>query len=78
MNTLSTVTTLTEEFGYSWYMIAAQLVNLLVIIVPFILATIAILKKGSGLEKPTWIFLCFVVPIIFPIIALIHFRKSKA
>ena len=68
---------LTQEFGVTPMMLAFQIINLLILLLPFILAVRAILVRGKGLEIPVWIFFCFIIPVIFPIIALIHFRKSK-
>ncbi|MBX3740049.1 MAG: hypothetical protein KF712_03585 [Akkermansiaceae bacterium] len=55
----------------------AQPVNFLIMLVLFALAAHAILKRGKGWEVPVWLLLSFFIPFVFPVIALIHFRKSK-
>lgn len=68
---------ITSEFGINASFFVAQVVNALIIIGSFALAAKAILTRGKGWEVPVWLILSFLIPVIFPIIALIHFRKSK-
>ena len=70
-------TQIIEEFGISWPLFLAQIINFLIVILLFILATRSILARGKGTEVPIWIFLSLIIPIVLPIIALIHFRKNK-
>ncbi len=74
-----TITTaeITQHLGVHWPFFLAQAVNSLIIIGPFVLAARAILSKGRGWEVPVWLILSFCIPIVFPVLALIHFRKSK-
>lgn len=69
---------ITEEFGINWQFFVAQLVNLAIFLGLFMLAARVILKRGEGWEVPVWLVLAFFIPIIFPILALIHFRKPRA
>ena len=73
----STVTSIHESFQASWPFFVAQLVNFLIIAGLFVLAARSILMRGRGWEVPVWLILAFIIPVIFPIIALIHFRQSK-
>ncbi len=57
--------------------LVAQAVNFLIVFLLFALAANAILKRGKGWEIPVWLVLSLLMPVIFPVIALIHFRKSK-
>ena len=75
---LSTIAQLTEEFGLNWQIFVAQLVNITILLGLFILAARVILKRGSGWEIPVWLVLSFFIPLVFPILALIHFRKPRA
>ena len=75
---LSTIAQITEEFGLNWPMFVAQLVNITILLGLFILAARVILKQGSGWEVPVWLVLSFLIPLAFPVLALIHFRKPRA
>lgn len=66
-----------DSFQISWPFFAAQLVNVVVVLGLFALAARSILIRGKGWEVPVWLILAFFIPVIFPIIALIHFRQSK-
>lgn len=66
--------TLTQEFGISWPLFIAQLVNIVVFLWLFIWAARWILKEGRGWEVPVWLLLAFFIPVILPILAIIHFR----
>ena len=55
----------------------AQAVNVLIVLGLFTFAARAILKRGRGWEVPLWLLLAFFIPVIFPVLALIHFRKSR-
>lgn len=72
-----TLTEITQQFGISWPLLVAQVVNFLILAGLFALAARAILTRGRGWEVPVWLVLSFFIPIVFPIIALIHFRHSK-
>ena len=74
---LSTIAKITEEFGLNWHMFIAQLINVAILLGLFILAARVILKRGSGWEVPVWLVLSFFIPLVFPILALIHFRKPR-
>lgn len=75
MNALLASTT--QEFGISWPLLVFQLLNISALVALFVMAARAILKRGQGWEVPVWLLLSFCIPIVFPILALIHFRKSK-
>ena len=74
---IATITEVSESFPFHWPFFIAQLVNFLLIAGLFVLAARAILKRGKGWEVPVWLVLSFFMPVVFPIIALIHFRKPK-
>lgn len=68
---------LVEIFSLKSSIFAAQLVNLLVLILLFFLAARAIVRYGKGKEVPIWLVLSFFVPVVVPIIALLCFRSSR-
>jgi len=70
-------TEITKQFGINWPFFIAQLLNFLIVVGLFALAARSILSRGRGWEVPVWLLLAFCIPVVFPIIALIHFRKSK-
>ena len=74
---MTTAESLTKTFSIQWPFFAAQLVNLLVVLGLFFLAARIILKRGSGLEVPIWLFISFVIPVVMPIIALFYFRGGE-
>ena len=71
------ISNITQNFGIDWHMLVAQSINALIVIGLFALAARVILIRGKGWEVPVWLVLSFIIPVIFPIIALIHFRQSK-
>ncbi len=71
------IAAVTEEFSANWPFFVAQVLNFLVVVGLFALAARVILKRGRGWEVPVWLVLSFVIPVIVPIIALIHFRRPK-
>jgi hypothetical protein len=77
MNNVTTLNDTTSEiartFDLSWPLLIAQLIPVIL----FILAARSILSRGRGWEVPVWLLLAFFIPVIFPIIALVHFRRSK-
>ena len=73
----SALTEIQDSFQISWPFFVAQLVNVVVVLGLFALAARSILIRGKGWEVPVWLILAFFIPVIFPIIALIHFRQSK-
>ena len=74
---IAAVSEINETFHLNWTFFIAQLVNALIVVGLFALAARAILIRGKGWEVPVWIVLSLFIPVIMPIIALIHFRKSK-
>ena len=78
MNTNETLpNSIVTDFQVNGPLFAASLINLALILGLFVLAARSILLRGKGWEVPVWLLLSFFIPIIFPILALIHFRKSK-
>jgi hypothetical protein len=77
MNNVTTINDTTSEiartFDLSWPLIIAQLIPIIL----FVLAARSILSRGRGWEVPVWLLLAFFIPVIFPIIALVQFRRSK-
>ena len=73
----SVATEIQESFQIRWSTFLAQLAPVLVVLGLFALAARSILIRGKGWEVPVWLILAFFIPVIFPIIALIHFRQSK-
>jgi 4-amino-4-deoxy-L-arabinose transferase-like glycosyltransferase len=71
------ITEIKDSFGMNWTFFIAQLLNFLIVVGLFALAARSILSRARGWEVPVWLLLAFVIPVVFPIIALIHFRKSK-
>ncbi|NWK57657.1 hypothetical protein HW115_18715 [Verrucomicrobiaceae bacterium N1E253] len=71
------ISTITQEFGIQWPLLVAQIINALIVFGLFALAARVILLRGRGWEVPVWLVLSFIIPVIFPVLALIHFRKSK-
>jgi hypothetical protein len=70
----------TEQLGPNWAFFVAQLLNFAIIVaalVLFVRAAQAILSRGQGLEVPVWLFLSFLIPVVFPILALKYFRAAK-
>lgn len=67
-----------ENFGPNWTYLLAQLAPFLIAGLLFVLASNAILRRGRGWEVPVWLLLSLFVPVIFPILAMIHFRKRKS
>ena len=65
---------LNTYFDISWSLLLAQAFVLGL----FILAARAIVTRGRGLEVPVWLVLAFFIPVIFPSLALIHFRSSRS
>ncbi len=70
-------TEITSTFKVNWALFAAQLAPVLLAFGLFVLAARSILMRGKGWEVPVWLLLAFFIPVVFPILALIHFRKSK-
>ena len=68
---------ITESFGINWPFFLAQLLPIAVVFGLFVLAARAILMRGRGWEVPVWLLLSLFIPVIFPICALVYFRKSK-
>ena len=68
---------ITEQFGINWPHFFAQLLPFLLVAGLFSLAARSILIRGRGWEVPVWLLLAFFIPVVFPIIAMIHFRKSR-
>ena len=66
-----------STFNVDWTVFAVQLVPMLLAFGLFVLAARSILIRGKGWEVPVWLLLAFILPVVFPILALIHFRKSK-
>ena len=64
------------DFQVNWLSFAAQLVPFLLMIALFAVAARSILMRGKGWEVPVWLLLAFFIPIVFPVLAIIHFRKS--
>ena len=75
--TASTIEEIQGTFQLNWPYLIAQLVPLVMVAGLFILAARSILARGRGWEVPVWLLLAFFIPVVFPILALIHFRKSK-
>lgn len=77
----SMITSVTNEIQESsrigWPFLVAQIGNFLIVVGLFALAARSILIRGKGWEVPVWLILALTIPVIFPIIALIHFRRSK-
>lgn len=73
----SVIAEVQESFQIYWPFFVAQIVNFLIVAGLFALAARSILIRGKGWEVPVWLILAFIIPVIFPIIALIHFRHSK-
>ena len=69
---------ITQQFGINWTFFVAQVVSVMIVVGLFVLAARAILSRARGWEVPVWLLLSFFIPIVLPIIALIHFRESKA
>ena len=72
------VNELTTQFGITWPLFLAQVLNAVLVFGLFVLAARVILTRGRGWDVPIWLVLAFFIPVVFPIIAMIHFRKSKA
>lgn len=66
-----------STFKVDWAFFAMQLAPVLMVFGLFVLAGRSILIRGKGWEVPVWLLLAFFLPVVFPILALIHFRKSK-
>ena len=70
-------TEITKQFGINWPHFFAQLLPVLLVAVLFCLAARSILLRGRGWEVPVWLLLAFFIPVVFPIIAMTHFRRSR-
>jgi hypothetical protein len=70
-------TEITKQFGINWPHFIAQLLPVLFVAGLFCLAARSILIRGRGWEVPVWLLLAFFIPVVFPIIAMIHFRRSR-
>lgn len=71
------IASITQESSIHWPILIVQIVNLLVVIGLYLLSAKSILAKGKGWEVPAWLVLCFCVPVVLPVIALIHFRTTR-
>ena len=69
--------TITQEINIDWSFFVVQALNIVVVFGLFALAARAILLRGKGWEVPLWLILSFFIPVVFPILAMITFRKSK-
>ena len=61
----------------NWPFFLAQLANVLIVLGLSVFAARSILLRGRGREVPLWLLLAFFIPVVFPILAMIHFRKSR-
>ena len=69
---------ISSQFGVSWPLVVAQLVFLLLTIAAVILAiraTIVSARTFRGALAPIWILLCWFLPVIGPIAALVAARR---
>jgi hypothetical protein len=66
-----------STFHVHWPVFFAQLAPWVIMAGLFALAARSILLRGRGWEVPVWLLLTFFIPVIFPILAMIHFRNSK-
>ena len=69
---------ITKTFGINWPYFLVQLFPFVIAFSLFVLAARAILLRGRGWEVPVWLLLSLFIPVIFPICAMVYFRKSKA
>ncbi len=67
--------TLSYEVGTSWPLFVSQLINIGIVVALFVWAARWILRKGRGWEVPVWLLLALVIPVVFPIAAIIFFRR---
>ncbi|MBM3847000.1 MAG: hypothetical protein FJ405_12035 [Verrucomicrobia bacterium] len=69
---------ISSQFGVSWPLVIAQLFLLLLVVAGVILAiraTIVSARTFRGALAPLWILLCWLLPVIGPIAALIAARR---
>jgi hypothetical protein len=69
---------ISTQFGISWPLVVVQLLCLLAILAAVILAiraTIFSARTFRGALAPLWILLCWLLPVIGPIAALVAARR---
>jgi len=70
---------LSTQFGITWPMIVVQVLWLLVILAAILLAiraTLVSARTFRGMLAPLWILLCWLLPIIGPVAALIAAKRQ--
>ena len=77
MNLLADMLTeIQSTFRPNWAMVISQLLGFLFVAGLFSWAASLILSRESGLKMLVWLLLAVCIPVVFPIIAIIHFRRS--
>ena len=71
---------MTTGAGIHWLELAFQLATfLLIVVLPLALAiwaTVVSLRVFRGLQVPVWILVCWFLPVVGPIAALVTARKA--
>jgi hypothetical protein len=71
-----------QNFGIDWPHLMAQLLSFIIFFgVPLILAiwaTVVAARTFRGFLAPVWILLCWLLPVVGPIAALIAAKKQVA
>jgi len=70
-----------HQFGISWPILLAQAVSFVMLIVALIVlpvrATFASLKAYTGVELPLWILICWLLPVVGPVVTLSAIRQRR-
>ena len=70
---------ISTQFGINWPLVVVQLLCLLVMVAAVFLAiraTIVSARTFRGALAPLWILLCWLLPVIGPIAALVAARRQ--
>lgn len=70
------LTEIQGTFRPNWAIVIVQLLSFLCVAGLFSWAASLILSRESGLRMLMWLLLAFCIPVVFPIVTIIHFRRS--
>ena len=71
------LTEIQSTFRPNWAIVIVQLLSFLCVAGLFSWAASLILSRERGLRMLMWLLLAFCSTVVFPIVTVIHFRRSR-